>query len=660
MFLNWTYQWQVCMSWDDNLTGVALNIAQTSANTLRVVAGPGTGKTFAMKRRVARLLSQGVDPTRILAVTFTRMAATDLVNELCNLGEEGCEQIRACTLHSFCFSLLSIASVLENFNRFPRPLVTFSKSGVLQFEGAPMLEDIIHSGDFGTKRECTKRIKAFEAAWARLQHETPGWPEDIIDRQFHQAIRDWLIFHRAMLIGELIPEALSYLRNNPTCEEMTQYDHVIVDEYQDLNRAEQEIINLISDRSALAVIGDPDQSIYSFRHAHPQGIIEFSESHENTRDEILDYCRRCPSRIVEIANNLIRNNHLSSSRPILMPLPESPAGQIYIAQWNSLEEEAHGLANYVNFLLENGYEPGDILILSPRRLIGFGIRDALVAIGINTHSFYHDEALETAESQLAFTLLTLLCDINDRVALRYWLGYGHSSWAYRQYATLRDYCQTNNLSIRNALDLICNGQLELNGVDYLITRYRELQNQLTSFNSLNCVELVNTLFPENTDWAPVLREVALNVVTEDTETKKLLEILKETITQPEMPEKGDFVRIMSLHKSKGLTCKVSIIAGCIQGLIPYIDRNLSLDDQRFQKEEQRRLFYVAITRATELLVISSASNMKRRTAHKIGASLQRGGKNFGRTISSQFISELGPSAPQSINGSDLLCSLGIG
>ena len=95
------------MNWDDGLTGTARNIAATNKSPLRVMAGPGTGKSFAMKRRVARLLQTGQDPNRVLAVTFTRNAAASLVDDLHTLGVENCENVRASTLHAFCFGLLS-------------------------------------------------------------------------------------------------------------------------------------------------------------------------------------------------------------------------------------------------------------------------------------------------------------------------------------------------------------------------------------------------------------------------------------------------------------------------------------------------------------------------------------------------------------------------
>lgn len=107
----------------------------------------------------------------------------------------------------------------------------------------------------------------------------------------------WLQFHEAILIGELVPETLRYLRENPASPHRRAFDHVLVDEYQDLNRAEQVLLDLLAEAGHLIVIGDEDQSIYSFKYADPQGIATFDETHPGTHDEQLDDSRRWPSRL---------------------------------------------------------------------------------------------------------------------------------------------------------------------------------------------------------------------------------------------------------------------------------------------------------------------------------------------------------------------------
>jgi DNA helicase II / ATP-dependent DNA helicase PcrA len=191
--------------WNEGLEGPALDVAGAPETTLRVDAGPGSGKTFALMRRACRLLEEGVDSRRVMAATFTRTSATDLKKALRALGVDGADSIRAVTLHGYSFGLLKRDDVFGWTQRHPRAL--------LDFEQRFLLEDLVDPR-FGGIRLKEERLHAFFADWARLQSEVPGWPDDPVDQAFHQALLAWLRFHRAMLIGELISLASAYLRNN--------------------------------------------------------------------------------------------------------------------------------------------------------------------------------------------------------------------------------------------------------------------------------------------------------------------------------------------------------------------------------------------------------------------------------------------------------------
>lgn len=169
--------------WNDGLTGVALNIAATNDSLLRVLAGPGTGKTFALMRRIARLLQEGSAPERLLVCTFTRTAARDIESELSRLGIAEVARVASGTVHAVCFRVLSRAAVLAITGRVPRPL--------LRFEERFLLEDL-RGEQFGTLHEKRRRLRAFNAAWARLQSDVPGWPANAVDRAFHHELIQWL------------------------------------------------------------------------------------------------------------------------------------------------------------------------------------------------------------------------------------------------------------------------------------------------------------------------------------------------------------------------------------------------------------------------------------------------------------------------------------
>ena len=212
------------MSWNSGLTGPHLNIAAFSGTPLRVMAGPGTGKTFALMRRIARLLQNGVPPQSILAVTFTRTAASDLLDQLNALGSAGANNVRSSTLHSISFSILSKNSVFQATNRVARPL--------LQFETNCLISDLAIS--HGGRRAAAKFLSAFETAWATMQHQQPGWPQQADQQDFHRDLIAWLTEHQSMLIGELVPLALDFVRRNPASPDASAFEHVLVDEYQDL------------------------------------------------------------------------------------------------------------------------------------------------------------------------------------------------------------------------------------------------------------------------------------------------------------------------------------------------------------------------------------------------------------------------------------------
>ena len=446
------------MPWNDGLTGPALQVAASKSPRLRVRAGPGTGKTFAMMRRIARLLEDGVPPTQVLVSTFTRVAAADLKDAVTALNVAGADLVRATTIHGFCFGLLQKNEVLQRTGRIARPL--------LDFESRFLLEDL-SSSSFGNIHQRRKRLEAFEAAWARLQTDRPGWPVDAVDQAFQDALLDWLQFHRAMLIGELVPVALRYLRDNPAAQELHEFNRILVDEYQDLNVAEQRVVDLIAGNAELTIVGDEDQSIYSFKYAHPGGIEDFHQRNDGTADESLTTCRRCPAWIVEVANELIKHNSRQTHRT-LRPHPSNGRGEIQIVQWLNIDAEAKGLARFIQHRVASGVQPGRILVLAPSRKFGYAIRDALNSSGVRAHSFFKEQALEgdpkklpESQTQQAMALLTLVSNPADAVALRCWCGFGSTNLRKTSWDRIRKICDETGRSCSDVLEDIREGQIPL-------------------------------------------------------------------------------------------------------------------------------------------------------------------------------------------------------
>jgi len=646
------------MEWNEGLEGAALRIAKTDASPLRIVAGPGTGKTFSLMRRVARLLQEGVTPERIFVSTFTRTAARDLEDSLRELGVRGATDVHAGTIHSFCFSVLVREEVLLATGRTPRPLLAAEERFLLEdLKGEP----------FGGVQDCRGLLQAFNAAWARLQTEEPGWPVDVVDSKFEIALESWLRFHRGMLIGEIVPVTLGFLRDNPATPVLTAFDHVIVDEYQDLNRSEQVMLDVLASSGRFTLVGDEDQSIYSFKHAHPQGISQFHGDHPETHDEYLEECRRCPQRIVVMANTLIQYNQSRQSRALL-PRNTNPPGEVHVVQWDSIEEEAKGIARFINARVAEGLvDPGRVLVLAPRRQFGYAIRDALKVNGTPAHSFFQEEALDgdpkkmdESQAQQAVTLLNLLADPDDRVALRCWCGFGSQSLRSGAWKRLRRHCEQTGQAPREALEHMTRGELTLPNCKELINRFELLQQRLSQLTALSGKELVDGLFPVDQQWAQALRTAAETIDKDDVDALQLREGVRTTISQPDLPVDVDYVRVMSLHKSKGLTADLVVVAGCIEGLIPTVaDDDLSPDEQTAMLEEQRRVFYVAVTRARQTLVLSSVTSLPRKLAYKMGAQVGQGFSPSAKTVTTRFLNQLGPTRPAAVKGQTFLRSQGL-
>jgi superfamily I DNA/RNA helicase len=633
----------------DQSARVSAQIAVAKHAPLRVVAGPGTGKTYSLMAGVTQLLSNAVTAARILVSTFTRTAAADLKREIAKITFFGARDIVAGTLHSFCFSVLSREGVFPVTGRVPRPLLDYE---------LPFLVADLRDKSFGGLRDREKRLRAFGAAWARLQHEKPGWASDAVDRKFDTELNSWLRFHEGMLIEELVPIALRYFRQNPAAPELTAFDHVLVDEYQDLNKAEQVLLDTLAEHGSLTVIGDEDQSIYSFKYAHPEGIREFPATHAGTILETLELCRRCPKRVIELANNLIGVN-ASRSKRLLKPPATCDDGEVLIVQWLNMEQESRGLARFIKQRIDKGAKPGEILVLAPRRQFGYAIRNELVRLGVIAHSFFSEQSLDgnprdsaACESQETHALLTVLARPQDRVSLRCFCGFGDPSLESAGWRRIRAHAEKAGTHPRDVLDALVDGSLRLAYVDGIVKRYVELKRRETELGGLRGSALADALFPATKEWADPFRGWAATITDPNYTAADLSDVLTTAIARPELPTDVEYVRVMSLHKSKGLTAQLVVIVGCIEGLIPSFDSTLRGAEIARHLEEQRRVMYVAITRSRTTLVISSIRQMRRDLAHKIGARLVYGPGSVGPAITSRFVNDLGSTAPASRRGSE--------
>ena len=640
------------MAWDKDLdkNSSAYEFASNDAKTIRVMAGPGTGKSFGLKRRIARLLEQGINPNRILAVTFTRTAAQDLKDEIQSIEVNGADKVVAKTLHSYCFKMLQKREIITATGRYPRPL--------LDFELKPMLYDL--DSRFGNINEKRKILEKFEASWACLQSDIPGFPENEIEKIFENEIYSWLIKHKAMLFGEMIKETYHYLRDNPLCSEKSDFDYILVDEYQDLNKAEQSVIDYLASNCNLAVIGDDDQSIYSFKYAHPEGIREFTKTHTDCITIDFAECRRCPQKVVQMASRLISHN---SNRTLgeLSPYTKNQEGDVQIVQCKTLQNEIDKICKTVYDDINNGViDSKDVLILVPAKKIGKKVRDSLIQLGLSAKTYFSESPLDRDELKYNFSLFTLLSNPNDMVSLRYLLGFGGQSFRKDSYRKLLDYSIKNNMEIKEVLESCLEDNIKIQGINTLVQKYKQIKEQLYELQRMakegqdSFINYLTSGIPDSDEFRSVLlesiKECEITEISDlESSLEKIYNIAVEKISRPNVSSDKDHIKIMTLHASKGLSSKYVVVMSAIEGLIP---RN-GINNDKDNLEEQRRLFYVAITRCKSSengfpgkLIISSFTRLHGNEALELKINAKA--NSWKTVMASRFIRDFENTVPPTI------------
>jgi superfamily I DNA/RNA helicase len=320
------------------------------------------------------------------------------------------------------------------------------------------------------------------------------------------------------------------------------------------------------------------------------------------------------------------------------------------------------VANIIRDLTDKGVPPGDILVLAQRGVIGTPIYEALVARDVPTRSYYAEAELDAEDAQRRFAILKLFVDRQDRVALRWLLGLGSSNWRSPAYQKVSEHCACTGETPWNVLEQLLARKIKLNHTQHLVDEFEAVRVELEKLEALgDLATVLEALLPDNEPGVRDLRTLALTTheITGKEDRSAFLSELSSAISKPEIPSEIHDVRIMSLHKSKGLSAPVTIIAGCIDGLLPkQPDPDLPEAIRLAQIEEQRRLFYVGISRVKAnpqlgrpgTLILTYAQEMP--LASAMGAGISPASSRYGQAklLASRFIREMGPAAPQPIAG----------
>lgn len=363
-----------------------------------------------------------------------------------------------------------------------------------------------------------------------------------------------------------------------------------------------------------------------------------------------------------MANSLILRNH--PQRPsTIQPSPQNPYGTVYVVQHNSIQEEVSTTAGFIDHYLRQNpqVKRGEVLVLATRRLIGNRIRDELIGMNHSSQSFFTEDCLTKLSAQEGFCLLRSLVHPDDPTTLRVWLGLGSSDHRSNTYSRVRSAASQVNMSVKDFLIGVVSGNVPpvRNSVS-LMGRFRDLDAKLGRISGLSGTALVDQLWPVGDPECADVRGFAITLAANSPSNEELLDDLTEVITQPELPGvNDDIIRIMSLQKSKGLTARCVLVVGCMEGVLPHLRSSYSQSELQQAYQEQRRLFYVALTRTTETLVVSSAATGPYRDVVTMGISPTRTVNGISNIHSSPFLSELGTSAPQVVTGNAWRAALGF-
>jgi len=351
---------------------------------------------------------------------------------------------------------------------------------------------------------------------------------------------------------------------------------------------------------------------------------------------------------LSIANHLIKQNP-DRLREDLAPLPEKEDdGEVEIVQWNTRRNETIGIAKKIQKLISTGKIPDDetILVLVPRNDFAHFLMKELQNLGVEDAKI-HAKPKWGNEFRESFTIITLLQNPEDLVALRCWLGLGDSSWRKKEYARLRMACEEHGKKPGEILDdlTVCQSLKIMK----LRSRWEELQAILSTLVDLDEEELLDTLLPL-TGPTKEFGEIIRKLRDEDIKDKTINELFIQSMLAKADEDIDTRINIMTSHRAKGLTCHTVIICGVVNGILPKNPYPTNLEEEK-ELQESRRLLFVAITRAKHRVVLSSFRKVTKGENEQLKLGLQ-GDSYYLNTRASRFLSELGPDTPETIQGDD--------
>lgn len=570
-----------------------------------ILAGPGTGKSSTIIAYIDVLRQEHSDKV-VRLLTFTRATNRELADKVL---EAGHEQLISSTVHSFAISLL-----LRNpgTSGLPEPIRIAD-----DWEWNELIKPDL-AWRLRTPGRMVERLKTeMSANWESLD------PEE--DAAIHPDVRArfmgmWDEHRRILgysLLSELPFRLKTALEGHPDLD-VSNLELLAVDEYQDLNACDLECLRLLADRGiVLIAIGDDDQSIYQFRKAHPDGIRRFSDDYR-AANYPLSISHRCGRRILEWANYIIVGDPGRAEKPPVTPSEANPEGVVEYLVFNRETAEAQGVVRLIRWLQNSEEVPfEEILILARTGAILDRVKAELRQAELPYSD--PDEALEILRASDTRTLLAMLRLLSNRADSLAWLTLLHLTPRIGRRAIdgIYQLAREQDSSFGDIL-------VEAAAPDFAELTAGRTRISVKVREVLEALEAID--LPEDAAWGEWINEQVaegnlprpadgmIELLTRIDEERALAEEqgLEEYVNQIE-PTCKDILngktegslRIMNLARSKGLTVTATILVGAEDGLIPH---------PRGDRQEERRLLYVGMTRAREYLFLTRCRRRADRTA----------------------------------------------
>jgi DNA helicase-2/ATP-dependent DNA helicase PcrA len=603
-----------------NKNNITLNIRQSEAvkateGRVRVVAGAGSGKTRVLAHRYAFLVNElGISPGNILCLTFTNKAAQEMKSRIARMVDRGSVNDFICTIHSFCVKFLRREIYRIGY---PKNFTVLDEEDAKSLAKQAMEEFGVDRRKLTAERFLTKvsALKGYNIDAYIQRHllpaSSPECPDELV-RYIRLQLK-----HYALDYDDLIYFTI-YILNH--FEDARRYwtdklNYIMVDEVQDCSSDDWKLLNILaSGHGNLFVVGDPDQAIYEWRGANPKIFIDFKAA----TDVILNENYRSTPDILEIANSIISNNRNRVPKELYtMRLNERRPAYRHAA---SEREEAEFIADTIEKGLKNGESARDFAILYRSSFLSRGLEQVLLKRKINYSVWGGVRFFERKEIKDVTSYLRLIASDNDDMAFSRIINLPARKFGNASLANLRTMAEQHKVSLmtmlRSAVDTPKFNRPQFREFISLIDTLRTLSTQIP-VSELTDKLLVDSRLAdlyrmdEREDRLENIAELINSMkeyeLSHDEDDDRLLDAYLQEIalyTNVDAANDKDKVRLMTIHQSKGLEFPTVFITGLTEGVFP---NHRSIRERRKDgEEEERRLMYVAVTRAQKMLYLSES------------------------------------------------------